>query len=221
MLPALSALLPVRNAQASVHAETREILEVLSELSQRVELILIDDGSTDATPEVLPELASQYPQIRPAYHRSPQGRSAALRTGLARSSGSVLFFRDENCSLAIDEVHRLARASQQHEIVLGRAGASIRSRWGRRSNAPRREGSYQLVWRPVLLELQESLQDDVGFRHTLREIGCRWHEVEVRDRGVARWSQGGRVWADLPADSGGRPPRPNYLERLKDFALGE
>jgi len=230
--PSLSALLPVRNAQSTLEPAVTQILEVLSELTGRFELVVIDDASTDATVEVIPELAACYPQVRAAHHGSPLGRAAAIRTGLAHSTGEVLFFQDENCTLAINELPKLWKAVGRHPIVLGQAATPARARW--RPRKPQRDrisGNYQLVRRAALEQIQELLTDGGTLRDTLIEIGCPWLEVEVCDRGrLDRTCPAGQdlrrpearsARDDLSACEASRPRRPNYLRRLKDFALGE
>ena len=70
-----------------------EILEMASDVSERFELLIIDDGSTDATSEVARELSRNYPQIRILRHAQPLGEEAALRTGLTQSRGDVVCVR--------------------------------------------------------------------------------------------------------------------------------
>ena len=232
MQPSLSALLPVHNAQSTLQAEVSQILEVLSELTDRLELVVVDDASTDATVEVIPELAACYPQIRVAHHSRPLGRAAALRTGLARSTGDVIFFQDENCTLAINELHKLWEDVARHPIVLGRAGTSGRAKRGRRKGQREdHSGNYQFVHRPAFEQIQALLTDEATLVEILRGLGCPWLEVEVRDRaqpcgGHPAGEKPRRPWgrparADLSQQGSSRPKRPNYLRRLKDFALGE
>jgi glycosyltransferase involved in cell wall biosynthesis len=91
----LSVLLPVKNAQATLTASVHDILDVLADSIDRFELLIIDDGSTDATGEIAHELTSHYPQVRVVYHGRPLGRDEALRTGLKRSQGEVVVVREE------------------------------------------------------------------------------------------------------------------------------
>ncbi len=89
----LTVLLPVRDAQSTLAATVTEILEMASDLSERFELLIIDDGSSDATSEIAHELSRRYPQIRTLRHDKPLGEEAALRAGLAQSRGDVVFVR--------------------------------------------------------------------------------------------------------------------------------
>jgi cellulose synthase/poly-beta-1,6-N-acetylglucosamine synthase-like glycosyltransferase len=90
----LTVLLPVRNVQSTLAVTVQEILEVVSDLAGRFELVIIDDGSTDATSEVAAELTCCYPQVRAVFHTKPLGRDMAIRTGLQQSSGEVIYLRD-------------------------------------------------------------------------------------------------------------------------------
>ena len=83
----LSVLLPVKDAQATLAASVHEILDVATDSGEQFELLIIDDGSTDATSEVAHELTRHYPQIRVVRHGTSLGREAAIRTGLQRSQG--------------------------------------------------------------------------------------------------------------------------------------
>jgi glycosyltransferase involved in cell wall biosynthesis len=99
----LSVLLPVKDAQATLIESVHEILEVVTDSKDPFEVIIIDDGSTDATSEVAHELTRHYPQIRVVRHGTPQGREAAIRTGLQRSRGEVVVLRDNDHGFSLVE----------------------------------------------------------------------------------------------------------------------
>ena len=90
----LTVLLPVQDAQATLADTVEEVLEIASDWTQRIELLIIDDGSSDATSEVAHELVRHYPQVRALRHSRPLGREAAVRTGLAQSRGDVVVLRE-------------------------------------------------------------------------------------------------------------------------------
>lgn len=95
MQRSLSVLLPVKDAQATLSASVHEILDLATDTVDRFEVLIIDDGSTDATSEVAHELTRYYPQVRVLRHGTPLGEEAAIRTGLSRSQGEVVVMQDE------------------------------------------------------------------------------------------------------------------------------
>jgi cellulose synthase/poly-beta-1,6-N-acetylglucosamine synthase-like glycosyltransferase len=90
----LSVLLPVKDAQSTLNASVHDILDVMSDTIERFEVLIIDDGSIDATSEVAQELTRHYPQVRVVHHGTSLGHEAALRTGIKRSQGEVVVIQD-------------------------------------------------------------------------------------------------------------------------------
>ena len=82
----LSVLLPVKNAQSTLAPTVHRILDVVSELSEQIELLIIDDGSADATSEVAIDLTRHYPQVRAICQGRSLGREAAIRSALQKSN---------------------------------------------------------------------------------------------------------------------------------------
>jgi hypothetical protein len=229
----LSVLLPVRDVQSALAAMVLEMLDVLPELTSRFEIVVIDDGSVDATLEVADELVSRYPQIRAVRHARPLGRSAAIRTGLRHSAGDVVFLRDPGHALALDQVRKLWRAIEKHPLVLGRPGMSQpRDRrwggWNRRDDAE----SFRMVDRRAMQEVKKSLDEQALLMASAADQGDRWYEVEVcrRTSRPAAPLAPRKEHPQAPrsrrltrsTDPEGQPATgPKYVRSLKNFALGE
>ena len=114
----LSALLPVRNEELTLTATVEEMLDVLSELTPRFEVVVVDDCSYDATIEVADELRTVTPQLQVVRHARPLGRPAAIRTAIAASRGEILFLQDEECALGFAGLSKLWLALTQRDVAV-------------------------------------------------------------------------------------------------------
>ncbi len=86
----LSVIVPVFNERTTVAEVIRRIRAV--ELPVDVEVIVVDDGSTDGTDKVLAALGDS--TVRVIDHQRNQGKGAAIRTGLAAARGDLVLIQD-------------------------------------------------------------------------------------------------------------------------------
>ena len=135
MNPSLTLLLPVYNVQSTLSAMVAEILEVVADRNEQFELLLVDDGSVDATAEVVDELIRRYPQVRAVRHGAHLGHEAAVRTGLRHSKADAVVLRGATAASqrtdeemfprrAPEQVHAPSRPIQPNYLQRLRAFAS-------------------------------------------------------------------------------------------------
>src|SRR6202158_4788917 len=86
----LSVVMPVYNERATLQEVARRVLAVPLE----IELICVDDGSTDGSREILAELQVSHPQIRVEFQPKNMGKGAALRRGIQESTGDFIIIQD-------------------------------------------------------------------------------------------------------------------------------
>jgi glycosyltransferase involved in cell wall biosynthesis len=86
----LSVVMPVYNEQATLSEVISRVLAVPLE----VELICVDDGSTDGSRDVLSELQTAHPQIRVLLQPGNIGKGAALRRGIQEATGDYIIIQD-------------------------------------------------------------------------------------------------------------------------------
>jgi glycosyltransferase involved in cell wall biosynthesis len=98
----VSIIIPVYNEEASV----AEVVRKVAALPLEKEVIVVDDGSTDLTPEVLAELGGQ-PEVRVVSLQQNQGKGVAVRTGFEHASGDVILVQDADRELNPEEIPRL------------------------------------------------------------------------------------------------------------------
>ncbi|MFN3883773.1 MAG: glycosyltransferase family 2 protein [Rhodocyclaceae bacterium] len=77
----LSVVVPVRNEAENIEPLVREIVAALAGRTE-FEIVYVDDGSTDATPQALARLKAAFPMLRVITHRRSCGQSQALATGI-------------------------------------------------------------------------------------------------------------------------------------------
>ncbi len=107
--------------------DVQRVLDALADLSaERSELVVVDDGSRDATPELLDEIVSRYPQVRICRHSRPRGIESAGQTGLEKATGEIVFIQEGNKSLRVEDMRRLYRMSEDDSIVAARAESTPR-----------------------------------------------------------------------------------------------
>ena len=114
----LTVVIPVFNERGTIEA----ILERVKRSSFEKEILVVDDGSTDGTREYLEGLED--PEIRLIRHHRNQGKGAAVRTGIAASTGDLLVIQDADLEYSPDDYPELLKP-----IVDGNADVVYGSRF--------------------------------------------------------------------------------------------
>jgi glycosyltransferase involved in cell wall biosynthesis len=86
----LSVVMPVYNERATLREVVGRVLAVPLE----IELICVDDGSNDGSPQILSDLEKQYPQMRIFLQPRNMGKGAALRRGIQEATGDFVIIQD-------------------------------------------------------------------------------------------------------------------------------
>lgn len=123
----LSVVMPVYNERDTV----QEIVDRVMVVPIRKELIIVDDGSTDGTRDVLPLIQQRYPyEVRVVLQPRNQGKGAALRTGIQAARGDYVVIQDADLEYDPRDYPKLLQPCLEHEadVVYGTrfAGGSQR-----------------------------------------------------------------------------------------------
>ena len=98
--------MPVFNEEATLEAAVRDVLE--SAPAQGLyELLIIDDASTDRSPEIIKQLAEDHPQIRSLRHSHNQGKGVGIQTGLKEAGGAYTAILDADLEYEASELDDL------------------------------------------------------------------------------------------------------------------
>lgn len=152
----LSIILPVYNAESKLADKVHRLLEVTSDLTNKLELMIVDDGSTDNTEEVAMVLSQQYPQVSTIRFSQPCGKINAVKAGIMRTRGDVLLIQNLDAPVSAEAVRELWEMRKDEELVFSRAelahsAPAMHSRptWSGGTQMVRRETVYEQVVAPV------------------------------------------------------------------------
>jgi len=117
----LSAVLPAYNEQAVISETLRRTHAALAATGiPRFEVIVVDDGSADATRERCDEVAAQLPEVRVVSHARNRGYGGALRSGFESASGDALFVMDSDGQFDPADIELLLPEWDGATVVCGR-----------------------------------------------------------------------------------------------------
>jgi dolichyl-phosphate beta-glucosyltransferase len=118
-----SIVLPAYNESERIGSSLERILAHVSRHGWEAEVIVVNDGSTDSTAEIVADLARTNPALRLIENPGNRGKGYSVRNGMLRARGDILLFSDADLSSPIEEAGKLfAAISQGADIAIG-------SRW--------------------------------------------------------------------------------------------
>jgi glycosyltransferase involved in cell wall biosynthesis len=196
-LPLVSVIIPCYNEAEGLRETHRRVTEVLSSLeAYRHEVIYVDDGSGDRTPELLRELQAGDPQVRVVYLSRNFGHQFAVSAGLAHASGDAVAIMDADLQdppQLIPEM--LARWREGYEVVYGvrtdREGETRFKLWTARAfyrlirrlsdtEIPPDTGDFRLMDRRVVDAIVAMPERDRFVRGMVSWVGFRQTGVPYR-----------------------------------------
>lgn len=195
----LCVLLPVYNAHHCLEPSVFEILEVLPEITDRFELCILDDGSTDDTADAARELAARYPQVKLIRHPVRLGLGETIQTALDNSQAEIVLVGDDDYHLDPDDLRTLWQLRDTQRQMTREAGVSTREQWLEKL----------LAWKPRHAHSEASS----GFQVIRRSVVERFRTRQAAEM-VTRVDRAGRPAAMAPL-------RPSFLGKTSRFAWQE
>src|SRR5579862_3779818 len=132
----LSVFFPAYNDSGTIASMVIRAVRAASELTPDYEIIVVDDGSADATAEIADELARTYPHVRVVRHGRNRGYGGALQTGFRSATKELVFYTDGDAQYDPAELsllwarfspdadlvngYKISRSDPLHRIVIGR-----------------------------------------------------------------------------------------------------
>ncbi|HEY8740366.1 MAG TPA: dolichyl-phosphate beta-glucosyltransferase [Candidatus Dormibacteraeota bacterium] len=108
--PDLSVVIPAFNESVRLPPTVRAVEAYLRASNRRGELIIVDDGSSDGTAEVVDRMIGEGLKLHLLRHDQNRGKGAAVRTGMLAATGGIVLFTDADLSTPIVDVEPLIAA---------------------------------------------------------------------------------------------------------------
>src|SRR2546421_10600550 len=122
-MPQYSIIIPAYNEGARLGATLERVLLYVAEHGWDAELIVVNDGSRDNTPDLVRARARTNRELRLIENPGNRGKGYSVRNGMLNAHGEVLLFSDADLSSPISEAGKLFQA------LAGGADVAIGSRW--------------------------------------------------------------------------------------------
>jgi len=132
----LSVFFPAYNDSGTIASMVIRAVQAAAELTPDYEIIVVNDGSVDATPQIVDELARTYPRVRVVHHPRNRGYGGALQTGFRSATKELIFYTDGDAQYDPAELsalwammtadadlvngYKISRSDPLHRIVIGR-----------------------------------------------------------------------------------------------------
>lgn len=113
----LSVFFPCYNEEDNVARTAEQARTVLDPLGIDYELIIVNDGSSDATAEIADKIAAENPRVKVVHHARNLGYGAALQSGFKAATKNLVFYTDGDGQFDLAEMPPLLDLMQEYDIV--------------------------------------------------------------------------------------------------------
>lgn len=129
-----SLCLPAYNEEACIAGTVHAALAVLPRFCAALEVIVVDDGSSDATAARVEAIAARDARVRLLRHHTNRGYGAAVRSGLLAAQGDLVMFSDSDGQFRFNDIEQLLARLPGNDFVIGYRRRRAES-WRRALNA--------------------------------------------------------------------------------------
>lgn len=213
----LTVVLPVYNGETRLRKHVNEILELASELTSQFGVLIIDDGSNDATYEVAAELAAHFPQVKVHRQRHRRGLGSAIDFAQRRVRSDAIILHDGVTPIDAGEIRSLWRnwTGETTIVKTGRPDAGeptkLQGMMSELGNLPAIHAAMERAHSRVMgFQMIAPLPFDEAFA----QMGDATATTTLRSDAPRTTSKSGI--GQIPP-----MPRPKFMTAIANFALGE
>lgn len=192
----LSVFFPAFNEEDIIAKTVESAAQAAARFAEDYEIIVVDDGSSDKTAQIVDEIAKRNPHVRVVRHEHNRGYGAALRTGFASASKELVFFSDADGQFDLQELpgllsllgrapvvlgYRIRRSDPAHRLFIAKVyNLVVRAVFGLRVRDI--DCAYKLFRRDVLKQV--SLESNGAFISSELLIKLKRASIAMVERGV-------------------------------------
>ncbi len=116
----MSIVLPAYDEQEGIEEQVKVALSATESMGfEAREVIVVDDGSSDATGDIISRLAEEIPEVRAIHHPHNLGYADALKSGFAAAQYELVFYTDSDLQFDIRELKNFLPAIDDYDLVCG------------------------------------------------------------------------------------------------------
>lgn len=135
--PQISIVIPAYNESARIENALTRVLGCVRERGWDAEVLVVDDGSTDNTAEIVQRWQTRFPELQLFENPGNRGKGFSVRNGLLQAAGEIVMFTDADLSAPMEEAERL------FEAIHAGADVAIGSRWLDKQRQTRHQPLYR------------------------------------------------------------------------------
>ena len=115
----LSIVFPMYNEKDNIERAVREALRVGYQMAPELEVIIVDDASTDGSGGIADRLADEHPEAVVIHHARNRKLGGALKTGFAAASKEWVLYTDSDLPICMDDALQAVPLTEEADIVIG------------------------------------------------------------------------------------------------------
>ena len=118
-LPSLSIFFPAFNEEKNIKPVLQKTLKIAPKISNKFEIIVVNDGSSDNTADVVKEIIKNNPNVHLVEHKKNLGYGAALRSGFYKSKYEYITYMDSDGQFDFKDIYKLINGLGGSDLAIG------------------------------------------------------------------------------------------------------
>ncbi len=171
----LSVFFPAYNEEDNIKTTITKAMKILPKVAEKWEIIVVNDGSTDRTGEIVEELIKKEPRIRMITHSPNRGYGSTIKSGVYNSKYKLIAFTDADGQFDFSEITKFIETQKKTgaDLVIGY--------YLKRAVPFYRILISKILWElPVFLLFGLRVRDiDCGFKLIKKEVVDKIHKLEA------------------------------------------